>query len=148
MTTQGHSSLPDNVTPYEVSFGRKYRDRINSLTTVEEVPRPIKFTDEWINDAVDKNLPIIDEVMKKYVVHEAYEEDGEEDGKQDEEKMGRRIGKKNLEDREENREEDREENREVDEEDDGEEDEVEKEAAEAPWLRAGSTCPGGRDNLS
>lgn len=72
MNIQGHSSLPYNVTPYEVFFGRKYRDHANSFTTIEVAgPRPIRFTDEWINDVVDKNLAIIDEVMKKYVEHEA-----------------------------------------------------------------------------
>ncbi len=47
MNTQGHSSLPYNVTQYQVFFGRKYRNRANSLTTVEEAgPEPIRFTDE------------------------------------------------------------------------------------------------------
>lgn len=47
MNTQGHSSLPYNVTPYKVFFGRKYRDRANSLTTVEEAGLgSIRFTDE------------------------------------------------------------------------------------------------------
>ena len=72
MNTQGHSSLPYNVTPYKVFFGRKYCNRANSLTTTEEAgPEPIRFKDEWLNNAVHKNLPIIDEVMKKYIEHEA-----------------------------------------------------------------------------
>ena len=107
MNTQGHSSLPYNVTPYKLFFGQKYRNRANSLTTVEEaVPEPIKFTDELINDVVDKNLPIIDEVMNKYVKHEACEED---------------EGKEREEDREEDGEENGEEDREEDRDKDGEE---------------------------
>ncbi len=73
---------------YKVFFGWKYRNRANSLTTVEETgPEPIRFTDDWINDAVDTNLPIIDEVMKKYVEHEACEEDEGEDKEEDREEI-------------------------------------------------------------
>ena len=80
MNTQGHSSLRYNLTLYEVYFGLKYCNCANSLTTIEEAGfEPIRFTDEWINDSVDKNLSIIDEVMKKYVEHEACEEDEGED---------------------------------------------------------------------
>lgn len=142
MNTQGHSSLPYNVTPYKVFFGRKYRDRANSLTTVEEAgPGPIRFTDEWINDAIDKNLPLIDEVMEEYVEHEAYNKDeeedeenseeedteknGGEDGETDEErvedKQGDKGKKDELEDEEENEEEDEEEREEENEENDEEE---------------------------
>lgn len=95
MNIQGHSSLPYNVTLYEIFFGRKYRNRANSPSTVEESGLgPIKFTDEWINDAVDENLPIIDEVMKKYVEHEAYEEDEEEDEEEDGEENGEEDGER------------------------------------------------------
>ncbi len=145
MNTQRHSSFPYNVTQYEVFLGRKYCNGANSLTTVEEAgPEPIRFTDEKINDAVDKNLPIIDEVMKKYVEHEACgedegeneeeggeedrEEDGEEDGMENGEEDGGEYGLENWEkdgeeDREEDGEEDGEEDREEDREEDGEESE-------------------------
>ena len=108
MNTQGHSSLPYNITPYEVFFGRKYCNHASSPTIVGEAcSTPIRFTNDWINDAVDKNLPIIDEVMKKYVEHEACEEDGEEDREEDREENGEEDGEENG---EENGEEDGEEN--------------------------------------
>lgn len=119
MNTQGHSSLPYNMTLYKVFFGRKYCNRANSLTNVKKTgPRQIRFTDEWINDVVDENLPIINEVIKKYVDHEAYEEDEKEHGEEGGEKDGEKDG---VEDGEEDEEEDEEEVREEDEEEDREE---------------------------
>lgn len=66
MNTQRYSSLSYNVTLYQVFFGRKYYDYTNSLTIVEKTSLdPVRFIDEWINNAVDKNLPIIDKVMEE-----------------------------------------------------------------------------------
>lgn len=86
MNTQGHFSLLYNVIPYKVFFGRKYCDCANSLTTIKKAsPNLIKFIDEQINDAVNKNLPIIDEIMEKYIKHEIYNKDKKEDTKNNKE---------------------------------------------------------------
>ena len=36
MNIQGHDSLPYNMSPYEVFFGRKYHQRPNSMATVRK----------------------------------------------------------------------------------------------------------------
>ncbi len=119
MNTQGHSSLRYNLTQYEVYFGLKYCNCANSLTTVEEAGfEPTRFTDEWINVSVDKNLSIIDEVMKKYVEHEACEEDEGEDGEEDGIEDGEENGEENAEETGEVREE-KKSNEEDEEEDEG-----------------------------
>ncbi len=71
MNTQGHSSLPYNITLCKVFFGRKYRDRDNSPATPTEVGLgPVNVTDEWINDKVSKRFSIIDKVITKFLEYE------------------------------------------------------------------------------
>ena len=67
MNTQSHSSLLYKMIPYQVFFGRKYRDRDKSLVTLSEVSlEPVNMTDQSINNKVNQRLSIIDEVIKKF----------------------------------------------------------------------------------
>lgn len=126
MNIQEHSSPFYNVTLYKIFFDQKYHNCINSFSTIEKAGlEPIKFINKWINNAVNKNLFIINEIMKKYFKYKAYEEDKEEDRKEnkeenekedeerDEEEDGKEVEKENKEnDRKDNREEDGGKNRE------------------------------------
>ncbi len=52
------------MTPYKVFSCRKYQDQDNSPATNFEVSLwDINVTDEWINNALQENILIIDESM-------------------------------------------------------------------------------------
>ena len=54
------------MTPYKVFSYRKYQDQDNSPATNFEVSLwDINVTDEWINNALQENILIIDESMNK-----------------------------------------------------------------------------------
>lgn len=91
--------------PYKIFFGQKYYNHTNSLSTIKKASlRQIKFTDEQVYDAINKNLPIIDKVVKKYLEYKAYKKDEGENREKDEEKNQEKYNKGDRErDRNENR---------------------------------------------
>lgn len=51
---------------YKLFFGQKYCDYINNPITIKETCfKLIKFTNKWINNTLNKDLLIIDKVIKK-----------------------------------------------------------------------------------
>lgn len=91
MNVQGHDSLPYNMTPYEVFFGRKYRQRPNSLVTVHEQQEinTHLFSDETIDTSCERNafdLTLADVLrihLEYEVDDETHETDSEREGEID-----------------------------------------------------------------
>lgn len=70
------------MTPYKVFSCRKYQDQDNSPATNFEVSLwDINVTDEWINNALQENILIIDESMNNIFEYDdnQQDEDGDED---------------------------------------------------------------------
>lgn len=70
MNTKKHSSFLHNLTKYDVIFDKEYYIITISFETVEKASLgSYNFIDEWMNGVVDKNLSIINKIMKEYVEH-------------------------------------------------------------------------------
>ena len=91
MNIQGHDSLPYNMTPYEVFFGRRYRQRSNSLATIREQQEIIinLISDDTIDACCEQSIldPTLADIFHTHLEHEVDDEthmtENEEEGEID-----------------------------------------------------------------
>ena len=89
MNIHGHDSLPYNMSPYEVFFGRKYRQRPNSIAIIHEQQQLNidSIFDEIIDTSCEQNSinPTLADVFQ---IHLEYELDDDTDQTDEEDKDG------------------------------------------------------------